>query len=112
MQQLKTVQGMTAASGKNVTFSTPVTIINIVADATIWVKVGKGDVPTAPSQIPTTGLSAGAIVDGWNKIKANQPFTYGVETPLTPEKPGGINDYFDWMQVWAVGAGDVVINAH
>lgn len=111
-QQNKTVYGMTAASGKAVPFTSPVTIVTVVADAAIWVKLGNGDTPSAPSQTPTTGLSAGAIMDGWQRLKANQVFTWGVEAPLTPAAPGGIYDYFTHLLIWAEGAGNVVINAH
>lgn len=103
---------MAGGAGYVVSFAAnPVGVMVVLARAECYVKtVSTVAAPSAPTATPAPSSGAqGTYVH----ILANEEFTFGVDSAYVPLLGNqAVQDRMTYLQVWSIGAGDLIVNAH
>lgn len=100
---------MVAGNGYVVTLASPAGIANLLARAACYVQaVGPGKAPAAPSVSPAPSVGTSSA---WVDMQAGEAQSFGVDSSFSATGPT-LQDQIGYLVVWAVGSGNLVVNAH
>lgn len=103
---------MAAGAGYSVALGKDCGFVNLLAKADCYVKVVSsynGDSTTAPVASPAPG--AGATAEWIHLAASGEQFVYDFSKGFQSAAPSFPSDRMTTVLVWAIGAGDLVINA-
>lgn len=102
---------MAAGAGYSIALGQDCGFVNILAKADCWVKVVSsynGDSTTAP--VATPAPAAGQTANWIHLAASGEQFVYDFSKGFQSAAPSFPSDRMTTVLVWAIGAGDLVIN--